>query len=493
MKTSGRSVVAWVALLAVTGSGSALAQSWSGPFVGLTAGYGSGHSNQTDSGIPPAIVSLGDGSYRVSGGLAGATIGYNRQQGPWVLGLEGDYSWANISGSSPVCAANTATPHPCGTKLDALGTLRGRVGYAMGPSGSVLPYITGGLAVGDIQGWDRLTPSEGSGFRTGWTVGAGMEARIAPQWTAKLEYLHVDLGPSVLFDVVPLVPETVSFRADIIRVGLNRSFGNPVVSAPAPMYAKAHAKAPVLAPAYDWSGFYVGGDIGGMAQTGSGTSDFFQNDPDPAFANSVQAQSPTSSSFIGGLHAGFNWQFARSFMVGVEGDWQWMNAHYLFCRQTDIASAACADNGRGFVYGSSQAKSLATIRGRLGLTFDRLMLYGTGGVAFAEINSSLGTNCLVNGCADQGGASAALSNYATKKTGWVAGGGIEWMLDANWIVRGEYLHADLGSVTNLLVLDPVNSCFAGGPCGATFSRDIRYDIVRLGASYKFGGPVVARY
>lgn len=91
------------------------------------------------------------------------------------------------------------------------------------------------------------------------------------------------------------------------------------------------------------------------------------------------------------------------------------------------------------------------------------------------------------------GASAALSNYATKKTGWVAGGGIEWMLDANWMVRGEYLHADLGNVTNLLVLDPVNSCFAGGPCGATFSRDVRYDIVRLGASYKFGGPVVARY
>ncbi|QWG11020.1 hypothetical protein KMZ29_14645 [Bradyrhizobium sediminis] len=113
-----------------------MAQSWTGPFVGLTAGYSSGHSDQTDSGIPPSIVPLGDGGYRVSGGLTGATIGYNRQQGPWVLGLEGDYSWSNISGSSPVCAASTATPHPCGTKLDALGTLRGRVGYAMGPSGS---------------------------------------------------------------------------------------------------------------------------------------------------------------------------------------------------------------------------------------------------------------------------------------------------------------------------------------------------------------------
>ena len=121
------------------------------------------------------------------------------------------------------------------------------------------------------------------------------------------------------------------------------------------------------------------------------------------------------------------------------------------------------------------------------------MIYGTGGVAFADIDSSLGTNCLVDGCADQAGPSSALSKYSTKRTGWVAGGGIEWMLAANWIVRGEYLHADVGNVTNVLLLDPVNNCFAGGPCGARFSRDVRYDLVRVGASYKFSGPLIARY
>jgi outer membrane immunogenic protein len=318
------------------------------------------------------------------------------------------------------------------------------------------------------------------GMMRGWTAGAGVEARIAPQWTAKLEYLHVDLGSARSFDVVPNVPETVSFRTDIVRVGLNRSFGEPVAVSPARIYTKAYAKAPALAPAYDWSGFYVGGDIGGISQTGSGISNFFQNDPVPAFANNFQPQSPDSSAFIGGLHAGYNWQFARPFVLGIEADWQWMNSHYLFCRQTDIASVACADNGRGFVYGSSEAKALATIRGRLGWTFDRFMIYGTGGVAFADINSSLATNCLVNGCADQAGPSSAFSNYATRRTGWVAGAGIEWMLAANWIVRGEYLHADLGNATNVLLLDPVNSCVPGGPCGATFSRDVRYDIVRVG-------------
>jgi len=55
------------------------------------------------------------------------------------------------------------------------------------------------------------------------------------------------------------------------------------------------------------------------------------------------------------------------------------------------------------------------------------------------------------------------------------------------------MYAELGNVTNVLSLDPVNSCFAGGPCGATFARDVRYDTVRVGASYRFGGPLVARY
>ena len=125
----------------------------------------------------------------MGGGFIGGTAGYNWQIGPWVLGIEGDFSWANIAGSSATCGSATVLPHGCGTTLQDFGTLRGRVGYPIGPSGTWMPYITGGLAVGEVQAWDALTPASGSAFRAGWTVGGGIEAAFAQNWSVKLEYL----------------------------------------------------------------------------------------------------------------------------------------------------------------------------------------------------------------------------------------------------------------------------------------------------------------
>lgn len=208
---------------------------WTGGYVGIEGGYGWGHSDQTDPGIalpppPPPPPPIADGHYSVSGGLAGGTLGYNWQNGPWVFGLEGDYSWSGIKGQSSVCGPTTVTPHPCGTSLDSFGTFRGRVGYTVGTTGNWLLYGTGGLAVGEVHAWDALTPAAGSKFRAGWTVGAGVEAAFAPNWTAKLEYLYMDLGKAQYFNIVPGVPETVTFTTNIIRAGINYRFGGPVIA-----------------------------------------------------------------------------------------------------------------------------------------------------------------------------------------------------------------------------------------------------------------------
>jgi outer membrane immunogenic protein len=236
---------------------------WTGLYVGIAGGYAWGHSDQTDSGTLGTFGATGptgptgatgptgptgptgatgptgptgptgatgptgipaDGSYRVNGGLVGQTIGYNWQKGPWVFGLEGDYSWSDISGSSNACGPNSGIPHSCGTRLYSLGTVRDRIGYALGAAGNWLPYVTGGLAVGELKAWDNLTPASGSNFRAGWTVGGGIETAFAANWTFKVEYLYVDLGSRQMFDVVPGVPETVSFRANIIRAGINYQF-----------------------------------------------------------------------------------------------------------------------------------------------------------------------------------------------------------------------------------------------------------------------------
>ena len=176
-----------------------------------------------------------DGHYNANGGMVGGDIGYNWQKGMWVFGVESDISWTNIKGQSNVCGPNTLTPHPCGTNLDALATFRGRAGIAVGPAANWLLYATGGVAVGDIYGWDALTPASGRDWRAGWAAGAGVETAIAPNVSVKLEYLHVDLGNGQVFNVVPGVAEAVSFRADTVRVGINYRFGVvPVLAEPPP-------------------------------------------------------------------------------------------------------------------------------------------------------------------------------------------------------------------------------------------------------------------
>src|ERR1700683_2167801 len=113
---------------------------WTGTYGGISGGDGWGFSSQTDNGIPALPTDTegptDDGNYRLRGGLLGATLGSNWQKGLWVYGLEGDFSWADLSGSSNVCGPSTITPHPCGTSLDALGTFRGRVGYVAGADGN---------------------------------------------------------------------------------------------------------------------------------------------------------------------------------------------------------------------------------------------------------------------------------------------------------------------------------------------------------------------
>jgi len=116
--------------------------------------------------------------------------------------------------------------------------------------------------------------------------------------------------------------------------------------------------------------------------------------------------------------------------------------------------------------------------------FDQMMIYGTGGAAFADVKTSLGMNCKA-GCGDSGNAITTSPESSSHRAGWVVGAGIERMFGQHWIVRAEYLHVGLGTVSNTLFL-PATNCFGGSPCGLSWSKDISQDIVRAGVSYKFG-------
>jgi outer membrane immunogenic protein len=256
------------------------------------------------------------------------------------------------------------------------------------------------------------------------------------------------------------------------------------VSAVAASAADLHTKAPTrVTEVFNWSGFYVGGNVGGAWENESGTSNFFSSSAPAAQTNTPQSNSLRNRAVIGGVHAGYNWQMTR-WVFGVEADWDWTHTKNGFCRQTDNLSAACSDNGRGFLILNGKAEWLDSARGRLGYTWDRFMIYGTGGAAWAKFGSSIETNCLVAGCGSNTVSQNTTASFSDTKSGWVAGGGVEAMLDTDWIARAEYLHYDFGSVTNTL---------AGDQQSTTWSRAFRYETVRVGLSYKFGGPVQTGY
>jgi outer membrane immunogenic protein len=179
---------------------------WTGFYIGINGGGGFGRSQWDSTGS----------SFDISGGLVGGTVGYNYQFGQAVVGVEGDIDWADINGTT-----NTACPFGCKTTDNWLSTVRGRLGYA---ADRFMPFITGGAAFGDIR---ASTPgfAGASNTEAGWTVGAGLEFAIAGNWTAKAEYLYVDLGKfNCGISCGALVTDNVSFTTNIVRAGVNYRF-----------------------------------------------------------------------------------------------------------------------------------------------------------------------------------------------------------------------------------------------------------------------------
>jgi outer membrane immunogenic protein len=176
---------------------------WTGPYVGISAGYGWGDSDRWGGGAP--------GSIDIDGALVGLTLGYNWQVNQFVFGVEGDISWSDISGGGPCGGLG------CSTQNDWLGTVRGRLGWA---AGQFMPYLTGGLAVGNIDA--TLAGGTSSTTNAGWTVGAGIEAALWGPVSAKIEYLYVDLGSTDGFPAFP--GGGAEFTTNIVRAGLNYRF-----------------------------------------------------------------------------------------------------------------------------------------------------------------------------------------------------------------------------------------------------------------------------
>jgi outer membrane immunogenic protein len=225
--------------------------SWTGFYIGVNAGgawadndFTSTPNNAWLVAEGPAEVAFLSGlqspSFGNSGFTGGGQIGYNWQVNQWVFGLEADIRWMDLSDSKTVGPVvgpfGNATVVNTSTKNEWVATFRPRLGYAWDRT---LLYVTGGLAVGNVQAsLNVIRPVTGynsfgsvDDTQAGWTVGGGIEWAFAPHWSIKAEYLYVDLG-DVNFTTAstnglfPTFNESVSVssKLNIATVGLNYRF-----------------------------------------------------------------------------------------------------------------------------------------------------------------------------------------------------------------------------------------------------------------------------
>ena len=232
------------------------AWSWAGPYVGATIGYGAGKSktdtNFSDPGSGAELFAT-NASRSLDGAIGGAQIGHNWLAGIWLAGIEGDLNYsgqrAKLNTVCPGEICNSAligvvgdpsviANFEDGQKLEWFATLRGRLGVIVIPD--AVAYVTGGFAVGEVMTAGTVFGFDGNGnpvntivaghnTKAGYAVGSGLEGRLAGNWTAKIEYLYLDLG-TVTTVRAPAQKSTVaaafnSRAADnILRLGVNYKF-----------------------------------------------------------------------------------------------------------------------------------------------------------------------------------------------------------------------------------------------------------------------------
>jgi len=254
------------------------------------------------------------------------------------------------------------------------------------------------------------------------------------------------------------------------------------VSALAEDLPRGYTRAPaMIASVPDWSGWYVGANAGyGWGGSRTGT---FRSTNDIFYYGSALDSGYLPTNYgarhdggFGGAQAGYNIQ-SDLWLIGLEADIQ----------GADIGRAANSSfpgSGLGIVPSASEGRDhidwFGTLRGRVGIVADRVLFYGTGGFAYGGVKSSFRTS-------DPGNIEPTFGSSGGTRVGWAAGAGIEWSFAANWSVKAEYLHVDLGST------DVTGASLTSPRSLIVYRYDHDFDAVRLGINYRFGGPITSRH
>lgn len=191
---------------------------WGGAYLGLNGGFGLGSSQWTEGLFSTSV-------FNTDGFLLGGTIGFNYPVSAVLFGVEGDLDWSTLNGSAGNCAVNGGgAVAACETKNNALGTVRARMGYAYDRT---LIYVTGGVAIGDVQTGLNPPATFDTATKAGWAAGAGLEYALTDAWSAKAEYLFIDLGSASCAGAAncgSAAGASVSLTENVVRGGFNYRF-----------------------------------------------------------------------------------------------------------------------------------------------------------------------------------------------------------------------------------------------------------------------------
>ena len=251
----------------------------------------------------------------------------------------------------------------------------------------------------------------------------------------------------------------------MIKLLASTSLGLLVLAAPA--IAAEMVPPPEV---YDWTGFYVGGNLG--AAINSSTVDHNVNSGDlgdigKELKDTIQ---DSQTVFTGGGELGYNWQFNGGWVLGAEADFNFTDFNASRHRTRDLGDFGKVDTDL-----SLKADWFGTLRGRLGFAVDNWLFYGTGGAAYGNLQAQ-GKIAFDNDNGD-----FFKGSESTTKWGWTAGGGAEYAFDQSWIVGAEVLYVNLGSSDFNVNNGPLNIIHENIKAHV----DEAFTVVRATAKFKF--------
>lgn len=427
---------------------------FNGGYVGGNAGAVSYMALRQDrDGL---FETIGDFSASKTGFTVGAQLGWDWQSCNKLLGIVADWNWSDVEAKARLDPNRPTWDRSTESNLHWFGTLRARAGLVVDDA---LIYVTGGVAAAKIDStYTNRVPGDAneqhsfSDTRWGLAGGVGVELALRNNWSLNTELLYLQFRKNT--DTFLSVDQRVNLSFEnhdsvwVSRVGLNYRWDNPRNAYAAAAKDAAHPCGPAR-----FNGGYIGGNAGATYHT------VLSRDQDGYLADRNE-YTGTKSGVTAGLQAGYDWQSCHK-VFGVVADWNWADVDTLARSYPNGGN-----NGGGSI--RSSMDWFSTLRARSGLVVDDVLVYVTGGVAAARIESEIASTL-----------EKEQFSFSDTRWGWVGGAGAEFALARGWSVNSEVLYMQLARETDTLL-----------PRGDTRARSFEnYDsawIARVGVNYRFG-------